>query len=87
MREPKANNQILTDYFLNSQGSCTVVFRNHFDSGKDFIVGSDTLQTMYSNGILPFEYIGKKLCYYHSDISIIFKNHCTILKNNALWRQ
>jgi len=44
MREPKANNQILTD-------------------------------------------IGKKLCYCHSDIFIIFKNYCTILKYNALWRQ
>ncbi|MCE5330837.1 MAG: helix-turn-helix domain-containing protein [Bacteroidales bacterium] len=39
-----------------------------------------TLQTLRSNGILPFSRIGNKLYYRRSDISRILNNHYTMVK-------
>ena len=39
-----------------------------------------TLQTLRSNGILPFSRIGNKLFYRRSDISRILNNHYTMVK-------
>ena len=39
-----------------------------------------TLQTLRSNGILPFSRIGNKLYYRRSDISLILNNHYTMVK-------
>ena len=39
-----------------------------------------TLQTLRSNGILPFSRIGSKLYYRRSDISRILNNHYTMIK-------
>jgi len=39
-----------------------------------------TLQTLRSNGILPFSRIGNKLYYRRSDISQILNNHYTMTK-------
>jgi hypothetical protein len=39
-----------------------------------------TLQTLRSNGLLPFSRIGNKLYYRRSDISRILNNHYTMMK-------
>lgn len=116
MNDPKTIGEILTDYFLNSQESFAVAFRNHFASSnqkanqesifcpacpanptspltdrlEDWLDNQDvmqilhisprTLQTLRSNGILPFSRIGNKLYYRRSDISRILNNHYTMLK-------
>ena len=43
-------------------------------------VSPRTLQTLRSNGILPFSRIGNKLYYRRSDISRILNNHYTMVK-------
>ncbi len=116
MNDPKTIGEILTDYFLNSQESFAVAFRNHFSSSnqqlnqepiscpvcpvnpnsplidrlEDWLDNQDvmqilhisprTLQTLRSNGILPFSRIGNKLYYRRSDISRILNNHYTMVK-------
>ena len=116
MKEPKAIGEILTDYFLNSQETFAVAFRNHFASNEqqttpetiscarcpasitsplsdkleDWLdnqnvmqilhISPRTLQTLRSNGILPFSRIGNKLFYRRSDISRILNNHYTMVK-------
>lgn len=112
MSEPKTIGEILTDYFLNSQESFAIAFRNHFavsnqgtnsctvcpasptspltDRLEDWLDNQDvmqilhisprTLQTLRSNGILPFSRIGNKLYYRRSDISRILNNHYTMVK-------
>ena len=116
MNEPKAIGEILTDYFLNSQETFAVAFRNHFASSEqqtnpeiiscagcpasvtspltdkleDWLdnqnvmqilhISPRTLQTLRSNGILPFSRIGNKLFYRRSDISRILNNHYTMVK-------
>ena len=116
MNEPKAIGEILTDYFLNSQETFAVAFRNHFASNEqqtnpetisctgcpasitspltekleDWLdnqdvmqalhVSSRTLQTLRSNGILPFSRIGNKLYYRRSDIQRLLSNNYTMIK-------
>ena len=112
MNDPKTIGEILTDYFLSSQESFAVAFRNHFaasnqeansctacpasptspltDRLEDWLdnqnvmqilhISPRTLQTLRSNGILPFSRIGNKLFYRRSDISRILNNHYTMVK-------
>jgi|GEM_PF-859521 hypothetical protein len=117
MSEPKTTiGEILTEYFLNSQESYAVAFRNQFKTSKqqinqeenscsgcpanvnsplddrleDWLDNQDvmqilhisprTLQTLRSNGILPFSRIGNKIYYRRSDISRILNNHYTMVK-------
>ena len=116
MNDPKSIGEILTDYFLNSQETFAVAFRNHFASSEEpdnqgaiscaecpasvtspltekledcldnqdvmqaLHVSSRTLQTLRSNGILPFSRIGNKLYYRRSDIQRLLSNNYTIIK-------
>jgi len=116
MNDPKSIGEILTDYFLNSQETFAVAFRNHFASNEEpdnqgaiscagcpasvtspltdkledwldnqnvmqiLHISPRTLQTLRSNGILPFSRIGNKLFYRRSDISRILNNHYTMVK-------
>lgn len=43
-------------------------------------ISSRTLQTLRSNGTLPFSRIGNKLYYRNSDIQRILQNHYTMIK-------
>ena len=116
MKEPKAIGEILTDYFLNSQETFAVAFRNHFKTSKqqtnqdenscsvcptnanspltdrleDWLDNQDvmqalhvsprTLQTLRSNGLLPFSRIGNKLYYRRQDIIKILSDNYTMRK-------
>jgi len=116
MSNPKSIGEILTDYFLNSQETFAVAFRNHFASSEeldnqeaiscagcpasitsplsekleDWLDNQDvmqvlhvsprTLQTLRSNGILPFSRIGNKLFYRRSDIQRLLSNNYTMIK-------
>jgi AraC-like DNA-binding protein len=116
MNDPKSIGEILTDYFLNSQETFAVAFRNHFASNEepdnqeaiscagcpasiaspftekleDWLDNQDvmqvlhvsprTLQTLRSNGLLPFSRIGNKLYYRRQDIIKILSDNYTMRK-------
>jgi len=116
MNEPKAIGEILTDYFLNSEETFAVAFRNHFASSEqqtnpesiscarcpasvaspltdkleDWLdnqnvmqilhISPRTLQTLRTNGTLPFSRIGNKLYYRTEDIQRILKDNYTMFK-------
>ena len=116
MSNPKSIGEILTDYFLNSQETFAVAFRNHFASSEeldnqeaiscagcpasitsplsekleDWLDNQDvmqalhvsprTLQTLRSNGLLPFSRIGNKLYYRRQDIIKILSDNYTMRK-------
>ena len=116
MSNPKSIGEILTDYFLNSQETFAVAFRNHFASSEeldnqeaiscagcpasitsplsekleDWLDNQDvmqalhvsprTLQTLRSNGLLPFSRIGNKLYYRRQDIIKILSDNYKMRK-------